>query len=325
MDNLLSILTFVRIADAGNLSAAARTMGRSLPAVSRSLIQLEAHLGVRLFHRSTRTTRLTEAGQQYLERCRRILAELDEANASVSELGSSLAGPISMTAPILFGQKYVTPLVMEFLASHSDVTLHLALTDQFVNIVESGIDFAVRIGELPDSNLVARRLGTLRRVACASPGYLAQRGTPKHPKALTDHNCLQFSSLSPTPFWDFHVDGKIQPFRVRGSFSSNNAVPIINAARNGLGIIVVLSYQVQELIESGDLCIILRSYEPPPIPVQAVYPSGRFLPTRIRTLIALLSDRFGTKDWINLALKHQNGTKLVKKQRNTARRRVTKK
>lgn len=325
MDNLLAILTFVRIADAGNLSAAARAMGRSLPAVSRSLIQLEAQLGVRLFHRSTRTTRLTEAGQQYLERCRRILAELDEANASVSELGTSLAGPISMTAPILFGQKYVAPVAMELMANHPGVTLQLTLTDHFVNIVESGIDFAVRIGALPDSNLVTRRLGAVRRVACASPAYLKERGTPKHPQELAEHNCLQFSSLSPTPYWDFFVDGKHQQFRIHSNFSSNSVAPIINAACSGLGLIAVLSYQVQELIESGELCIVLKPFEPPPIPIQAVHASGRFLPTRVRTLIDLLTERFRTKDWVNLAAPPLDGSKRTKpRTRSTLRRRVTK-
>lgn len=324
MDNLLSILTFVRIADAGNLSAAARTMGRSLPAVSRSLVQLEEQLGVRLLHRTTRTTRLTEAGQHYLERCRRILAELDEANTSVSELGSSLAGPISMTAPILFGQKHVAPIVMDFLAEHPGVTLHLNLTDHFVSIVESGVDLAVRIGELPDSNLVARRIGAVRRVVCASPRYLAQQGIPKHPKELATHNCLQFSSLSPTPYWDFHIDGKLQPFRVRGSFSSNSAAPIINASRNGLGIIVVLSYQVQEYIENGELRVILQPFEPQPVPIQAVYSSVRFLPSRIRTLIDLLTDRLGSKDWVNLTVPSQNRSKSKIISGRTIRRRTPK-
>lgn len=303
MDHLLAIGTFVRIAEIGSLSAAARATGRSLPAVSRSLAQLEGHLGVRLLHRTTRRTHLTEAGQRYLERCKRLLAELDDANASVSDLERSLVGPITVTAPILFGQMHVAPLVAEFLAQNTGVSVNLILTDRFVNIVEEGIDLAVRIGNLPDSGLVARRLVTVRRVACASPKYLKLHGTPATPADLSNHNCLQFSALSPTPYWEFYVSGKARQFRVQGTLSSNHGAAMIDAARRGLGIVVALSYQVQEMVARGELRILLERFEPAPIPVHAVFPSGRLQPSRVRALAELLADRLGTKEFTQLKLR----------------------
>jgi len=295
MDHLLAIGTFVRIGETGSLSAAARATGRSLPAVSRSLAQLEAHLGVRLLHRTTRRTHLTEAGQRYLERCKRLLAELDEANASVSDLEQSLAGPITISAPILFGQMHVAPVVTEFLTEHTDVSANLILTDRFQNIVEEGIDLAVRIGNLPDSGLVARRLATVRRVACASPGYLKMHGIPKVPTDLSDHNCLQFSALSATPYWDFYSSGKARQVRVQGRFSSNHGATMIDAARGGLGIVLALSYQVLEHVARGELRVVLERFEPPPLPVHAVVASGRMLPARVRALADLLADRLAAK------------------------------
>jgi DNA-binding transcriptional LysR family regulator len=299
--DLLSLQTFVRIADSGSLSAAARAAGRSLPAVSRSLVQLEAELGVRLLHRTTRRIHLTDAGARYLERCRRVLADLDEANASVSDLGRALAGPITLTAPILFGRKHVAPVVTKFLAKHPGVSVNLTLTDRYANMVEEGIDLAVRIGKLEDSSLVARRLGTVRRVACASPAYLKRCGTPKTPQDLANHTCLLFSGLSPTPHWEFRDKGKLLQIRVQGTFASNHGPTVIEAARGGLGIIVALSYQVQELVAAGELRVVLQRYEPAAIPVNAVLPSGRLQPARIRALADLLQDRMKAKDLSKLS------------------------
>jgi DNA-binding transcriptional LysR family regulator len=300
MDHLAAIGTFVRIAETGSLSAAARATRRSLPAVSRSLAQLEQHLGVRLLQRTTRRAHLTEAGQRYFERCKRLLAEFDEANASVSELQRSLAGPITITAPILFGQMHVAPVVTEFLAAHAGVSVDLILTDRFVNIVEEGIDLAVRIGNLPDSGLAARRLATVRRVTCASPRYLKLHGTPNTPSELADHNCLQFSALSPTQYWEFHVAGKARQFRVQGTLSCNHATAMVDAGRSGLGIVMVLSYQVQEAVRRGELRILLEHFEPPPLPVHVVFPSGRMQPVRMRALNDLLADRLASKAFTDL-------------------------
>ncbi len=300
MVDLLSLQTFVRIADGGSLSAAARATGRSLPAISRSLVQLEADLGVRLLHRTTRRIHLTDAGVQYLERCRRILAEVDDANASVSNLDRSLAGPITLTAPILFGQLHIAPVVTEFLGLHPEVSASLMLSDALSNIVEEGIDLAVRIGRLQDSGLVARKLGEVRRVVCAAPAYLKRRGTPKTPKDLANHSCLQFGALSPTPYWEFHEAGKPRQVRVQGNFSSNQGAPVIEAARAGLGIVFLLSYQVQELVAKGELRVVLQAYEAPPIPVSVILPSGRLQPARVRALADFLQARIGAKNLAKL-------------------------
>lgn len=303
MVDLLALQTFVRIADGGSLSAAARAGGRSLPAVSRSLVQLEADLGVCLLHRTTRRIHLTDAGAQYLERCRRILAEVAEANASVADLGRSLSGPITLTAPVLFGQMHIAPVVSEFLGLHPEVSVSLVLSDSLANIVEEGIDLAVRIGRLQDSGLVARKLGEVRRVACASPAYLKRRGTPKTPQDLADHSCLQFGALSPTPYWEFHDAGKPRQVRIQGNFSSNQGAPVIEAARAGLGIVFVLSYQVQALVARGELRVLLPQYQAPPIPVSVILPSGRLQPARVRALADLLQARIGAKNLSTLRAK----------------------
>jgi DNA-binding transcriptional LysR family regulator len=300
MLDLLALQTFVRIADGGSLSAAARATGRSLPAVSRSLVQLESHLGVRLLQRTTRRIHLTDAGAQYLERCRRILAEIDDANASVSDLGRTLAGPITVTAPVLFGQMHIAPAVTAFLGLHPEVSVSLLLSDALSNIVEEGIDLAVRIGRLQDSGLVARKLGEVRRVVCASPDYLRRRGTPKTPRDLAGHSCLQFGALTPTPYWEFHEGGRPRQVRVQGNFSSNQGRPVIEAARNGLGIVFALSYQVQELVASGQLRVVLQQYQAPPVPVSAILPSGRLQPARVRALADFLQARIGAQDLAKL-------------------------
>ena len=300
MTDLLALQTFVRIADGGSLSAAARATGRSLPAISRSLGQLEAELGVRLLHRTTRRLHLTDAGAQYLERCRRILAEVEEANASVSDLGRALAGPIMLTAPVLFGQMHIAPLVTEFIGLHPGVAVSLVMSDSLSNIVEEGIDLAVRIGKLQDSGLVARKLGEVRRVACASPAYLKRRGTPKTPKELAGHSCLHFGALAPTHYWEFHESGRPRQVRVQGNFSSNQGAPVIAAACADLGIALVLSYQIQDLVAAGRLRVVLRPYEAPPLPVSVVLPSGRLQPARVRALADFLQARLGARDLARL-------------------------
>jgi DNA-binding transcriptional LysR family regulator len=172
----------------------------------------------------------------------------------------------------------------------------LILTDQFANIVEEGIDLAVRIGHLPDSGMVARRLATVRRVLCASPGYLERYGTPRAPDDLTAHNCMQFSALSPSSYWELRDGGKARQIRVQGTFRSNHGASMIDAARSGLGVVMALSYQVQEYVERGELRVLLQQFEPTPLPVHAVLPSSRMQPARVRALTELLVHRLNKKD-----------------------------
>jgi DNA-binding transcriptional LysR family regulator len=195
----------------------------------------------------------------------------------------------------------VAPVVTEFLAANPKVSVSLLLSDNLANIVEEGIDLAVRIGRLQDSGLVARKLGEVRRVACASPAYLKRRGTPKTPADLADHSCLQFGSLSALPYWEFLESGKSRQVRVRGSFSATHGAPLIDAARNGLGIVLAVSYQLQDAVAAGELRVLLREFEPAPVPVQSIVPSGRLQPARVRAFAELLHARISAKDLARLS------------------------
>ncbi|MBI3524894.1 MAG: LysR family transcriptional regulator [Betaproteobacteria bacterium] len=289
-DRLTPMLTFVRIMDAGSLSAAARAMGRSLPAVSRSLAQLEQRLGVRLIQRTTRRLSLTDAGVQFYERCRRILAEIDEAEATAGAQRLEPQGSLVVTAPLLFGRMHVTSVVAEFLRRHPKISVHLLLTDRVANLVEEEIDVAVRTGKLADSSLIARRLGVIPRIVCASPDYLKRRGTPHTPEDLARHDCIRFTDLTQVRYWSF-VDGE-RPIRiaVHGLFVTNNADAAINAAEHGLGLVMVLAYQVTALLAEGRLVRVLQSFELPPTPVNAVHASGRLAPAKLKAFLDLLAE-----------------------------------
>jgi DNA-binding transcriptional LysR family regulator len=289
-DRLTPMLTFVRIVEAGSLSAAARAMERSLPAVCRSLAQLEARLGARLLNRTTRRIGLTDAGAQFFERCRRIVAELDEAEASVAAASLAPRGALAISAPLLFGRMHVAPAVTALLARHPQVTAHLLLTDHLVNLVEAGIDVAVRIGRLADSSLIARRLGAIPRVVCAAPDYLARRGAPAAPDALERHDCIRFTDLTPGREWPFVVDEVERRVKVNGPLATNNGDVAIAAAEAGLGLVMVLGYQVESQLASGTLVRVLREFEPPPSPVQAVHPSGRLVPAKLRAFLDVLAE-----------------------------------
>jgi DNA-binding transcriptional LysR family regulator len=289
-DRLTPMLTFVRIVEAGSLSGAARAMDRSLPAVCRSLALLEERLGARLLNRTTRRIALTEAGAQFYERCRRILAELDEAEAGVTAQGREPQGALAITAPLLFGRMHVAPAVTALLARHPKVTASLVLADHFVNLVEEGVDVAVRIGALADSALVARRFGAIPRVVCAAPAYLARRGVPAAPEALERHDCIRFTDLVPGREWPFAVGGAERRVRVSGRLATNNGDVAIAAAEAGLGLVMVLGYQVEAQLAGGALVRVLREFEPAPAPVQAVYPSGRLVPAKLRAFLDVLAE-----------------------------------
>ena len=204
MDKLRAMAAFVAISERGSLTAAADALGTSLPAVVRLLATLEKALGVRLLNRTTRRTALTEEGRDYLERCRRVLAEIEEAEAAISARQRDPSGKLAITAPVLFGRIHVTPLVSEFLTRHTRVKVELLLLDRFVDLIDEGLDLAVRIGELADSSFVAIGCGQTRRVVCASPGYLRQAGAPDTPADLRQHTCIGFTGLSRGPEWELY-------------------------------------------------------------------------------------------------------------------------
>jgi DNA-binding transcriptional LysR family regulator len=284
VDKLRAMHTFVAIADAGSLTAASKSLGCSLPAVVRSLAALEAELGARLFNRTTRRIALTEAGRRYLERCREVQALVADAEAELGAEQKEAAGQLSVTAPVLFGERHLTGGITAFVRRHPLVQVQVLLVDRIVNLVEEGVDVGVRIGDLPDSSLVARAVGEMRRLTVAAPGYLVRHGTPRHPKELTGHNCVRYWRAG-APSWTFSVDGKPLPVPVRGNFSINQSAAAAEACAAGLGIGTFFAYQVAPLVATGRLRVILAPFETPPRPIHIVYPAARLLPARTRLFI----------------------------------------
>lgn len=289
-DRLTPLLTFARIVEAGSLSAAARSLERSLPAVCRSLAQLEQRLGQRLLERTTRRIALTEAGADFYERCRRIAADLEEAEAAVTSRRRDPQGRLRISAPVLFGRLHVAGVVSRLLEAHAKVSASLLLTDRNVNLVEDGIDVAVRIGELPDSSLVARSLGSVARIVCGAPSYLRARGTPKSPADLARHDCIRFSGLQSSNEWLFLVEGRERRVPAAGRFESNDGATALQMAEAGLGLVAPLAYQAAASLRRGALVRILKKYETRPLPVNAVYPSGRLASAALRTFLEMLED-----------------------------------
>jgi DNA-binding transcriptional LysR family regulator len=284
MDKFKAMQTFVRIADEGSLTAAARAMGASLPAVVRSLAAYEVELGVRLFNRTTRRISLTEEGKQHLESCRHVLAALEESEAALSAGASEPAGHLTITAPVLFGQMWVSPAVTRFVQQHEKMRCSVVLLDRVVNLLEEGIDVGIRIGTLDDSSLVARPLGQIRRVVVAHPAYLKKHGVPRHPRELQKANCVTMMAGKPT-WGDFQENGRAFRVAVSGNLEFNHVLPAVQACADGAGFGMFFSYQVAPFIAQKRLRIVLERFERPARPISVVYPHARLLPARTRTFI----------------------------------------
>lgn len=290
MDKLRAMEIFVRIVDSGSLTAAADALGMSLPAVVRSLAALEGSVGVRLLHRTTRRSSLSDEGREYYEGCRRALAEVDAADAMMSARRSEPKGRLRLTAPVIYGRLHVAPVVAELITRYSAMEVDLLLLDRVVDMVEEGIDVAVRIGQLPESTLVARAIGDTRRVLCAAPTYLRRAGTPRVPTDLTQHRTVLSTGLSSTGEWSF---GAKPPLRVpiRPTLRTNHLDAAIDACLRGVGCGQFLHYQVEHLLRAGKLKCVLVAFEPPPLPIQIVYPHARLLSTNVRAFIDLAMAR----------------------------------
>lgn len=285
MDRLAAMAVFVEAVDQGSLSAAGRRLGLPLATVSRRLSELETQIGTRLLVRSTRQLALTDAGQAYLGACRRILEEVGEAERAAAGEYAAPRGELVITAPMVFGRMHVLPLIGGFLRQYPDVDVRLVLGDRSLNLLDEHVDLAVRIGELPDSSLVAVRVGEVRRVVCASPGYLAGRGVPERPGDLVGHDGITFDGLrSPLP-WVFRVDRTEVAIPIRSRLTVNTANAAIDAAVDGLGVTRVLSYQIADERRSGALQTVLQAYEPAAWPVQLVYARQGRLPVKLRAFI----------------------------------------
>ncbi len=291
MDRLESMAVLLAVMDAGSLSAAGRKLGMPLPTVSRKLSELEAHVKARILTRSTRRLTLTDTGRSYIAACRKILDDIDEAERAAAGEYSEPRGELVVTAPVLFGRLHVLPILNEFLQAYPEVNARLALGDRNVNLLEDQVDLALRIGTLPDSGLIAASLGTIRRVVCASPGYLAERGTPGDPRDLGAHQCVSFELFAAANEWRFQVAGNEVVVPIHPRLTVSTAEAAIDAAVAGVGITCVLSYQVESALRAGQLTLLLRRFEPAPIPVSFLYPGQGRLPLKLRALLDFAAPR----------------------------------
>ncbi len=292
MDRLGAMEMFVRIVETGNFSAVARQLGTTQPTISKQLTALEKQLRTRLLNRSTRSLSLTEAGATYYERCRRIIDEVREAEGALGQLQSALTGTLHVNGSIALGQIFLAPLVLRFQRQYPELAIELSLSDRYIDLVEEGVDVAVRIGRLADSNLVARRLGSTRRVLVATPAYLAAHGTPERPEDLAQHSCLLYAYLSSGNEWTFKgPEGEIR-VRVRGNFKANNGEAIRQALLANVGVAMSPDWLIHDKLASGEVVALLPEFALPPLEINAVYPSGRHVSTKVRTFIEFLQNEF---------------------------------
>ncbi|MEP6503722.1 MAG: LysR family transcriptional regulator [Betaproteobacteria bacterium] len=284
MDKLRALTTFVQIADDGSLTAAASSLGMSLPAVVRTLAALEAELGARLFQRTTRRLSLTQEGLQYLARSRDILAAVAEADAGLADIAQAPRGLLTITAPVLLGQRVVADVVTRFVRANPDVRCSVQLLDRFVDLVDEGVDVGIRIGALEDSSLVALRLGEVRHCVVASPAFLRRHGTPRHPTELRTQTCVRLAGPI-RPGWAFQDAGRRLHVAVDGPLEFNHAGAALLACEEGAGFGQFFSYQLPDALHARRLRIVLEAFEPARLPVSIVYPNARLLPARTRAFI----------------------------------------
>jgi DNA-binding transcriptional LysR family regulator len=301
MDRLDTMEAFVRVADSHSFSEAARRLRLSKSVVSRQVSALEAQLGARLFHRTTRSLSLTEVGQTYYERCSRILADIEEANLSVSNLQAAPRGKLRINAPMSFGVLHLAPMLPRFLDHYPQIDIDMAMNDRFVSLIDEGFDVAVRIGKLEDSSLIARYLAPVRKIVCASPSYLERRGVPETPADLADHCCLNYSNLASPDEWSFVTrDGQRWPVEVRGRLRVNNGDTLREAALGGSGIATLPSFIVGRDLQAGTLVSLLADYVPQDLPMHAVYPHNRHLSPKVRAFVDFLVEQIGPRPYWDL-------------------------
>ena len=282
VDRFDAMTAFVTVAEQRGFPPAARALGLSPSVVTRLVAGLEDRLGVRLLQRTTRAVSLTDPGARYLERAREILADLDEAERIAESAAAAPSGRLTVTAPLMFGRLHVGPLLCRFMRSHPAVSAELMLNDRWVNLVEEGIDLALRIGHLPNSTDIVRRMGETRRVVVAAPHYIAERGEPGTPEDLSQHRIISVSAATAPDRWRFIGEREVP---VSPAFVTNGMEAGIWHALNGGGLVQILSYQVAEAVAEGALVPVLTEHEPEPLPIQFVYPSSRLLSVKVRALI----------------------------------------
>jgi DNA-binding transcriptional LysR family regulator len=294
MDRIDAMQAFVAVADLRGFAPAARKLGLSPSGVTRLIAALEDRLGARLLQRTTRSVTLTDVGARYLQRVRRILADVEEAEVSAEGERTRPSGRLVVSAPLGFGRLHVSPVMSAYLKRYPEVSGELRLSDRMINLVEDGVDLAVRIAHLADSTLVARQVGEMRRIVVASNGYLKRRGEPKAPEAIASHETIQFGAIASSPQWSFVEDGREISVTCTPRLTTNSADAAIQYAEQGGGLTRVLAYQAAAAIKAGRLKIVLAKFEQPPLPIHIVYPTSRLLSAKVRTFIDLVID---SSDW----------------------------
>jgi DNA-binding transcriptional LysR family regulator len=294
MDRIDAMQAFVTVAELRGFAPAARKLKLSPSGVTRLIAALEERLGARLLQRTTRSVTLTDAGTRYFERAKRILADVEESEHAAESERTRPSGRLVVSAPVEFGRLHVSPVMTAYLNRYSEVSGVLRLEDRMVNLVDDGVDLAVRIGELADSSLVARQVGTMRRIVVASPTYLKEHGEPKRPEAIAAHQTIQFGATAALADWRFLADGHEMRMNVAPRLVTNSADAAIQYAVAGGGLTRVLAYQAREAIKRGGLKIVLQKFELPAFPIQIVYPTSRLLSAKVRSFIDLVLE---TADW----------------------------
>lgn len=292
MDLVEPLRTFVRVVEAGSFTAVAAERNSTQPTVSRQVAALEEHLGVRLLARTTRALALTDDGRLFYEQALRVLEALAEAEGAVGSRRASPSGLLRLATPVVFGRLHVLPRLPRLLERHPDLKVELLMNDGFADLVEEGIDVAIRVGEVADPGLVARRVGETRRVTVAAPSYLARRGVPQVPADLTGHDCILYTRLATGNRWTFGAGPGEVTVAVDGRFRVNNSEGVREAVLAGLGIGVVPVWVFRDEIERGLATVLLPDHEPRRLPIHAVYPSRRFLPLKVRVLVDFLAEEF---------------------------------
>ena len=296
-DRLTALEVFTRIVDTGSFTTAAAQLGLSRAAVSKHMMALEDRLGVRLLNRTTRRSSLTEAGTAFYERCRQLLAELEDAEQEAGQAALRPRGVLKVNAPMSFGIRHLAAALPDYLSAFPEVTVDLALNDRVVDLVDEGFDVAIRIRRLDDSSLIARRLAPCRRVVCAAPSYLAARGEPRTPAELAGHDCLAYTYSATGDVWEFTGPDGPETVRIKGRLRANNGDALGSAAVAGYGIIIQPTFIVSEQLAAGALRAILTGYRLGETPIYAVWPPGRHVSAKLRSFVDFLATRFGPEPY----------------------------
>ena len=285
MDRFNELKVFVSVAESGGFAKAAARLRSSPPAVTRTVAALEQRVGVQLFNRTTRMVSMTEAGRRFLEHARRILTDLDVAESELAGESTMPSGHLTITSPVTMGRMMLPSIVTNFLHAHPHVTAKVLLFDRITNLIEEGIDVGLRVGQLPDSSLIARQVGEVRRILVASPAYLSKHGTPKDPTDLKRHSMIAFTGLLPSREWVFGEAKTARRIALKPRFEINDAAAAIAAAEGGGGITIALSYMVARKIGERRLQQVLGSFAPSAVPVQLVYPESRLVAPKVRAFV----------------------------------------